>query len=443
MRFFLLFFCHLICIATYGQQRLLQSGPMVGYSEMREVMLWVQTKQAAEVKIGYWEKGKPNQKKFTATKTTLASEGYAAHLLADQVVPSKTYDYELYINDQLIQRDYPLSFQSQALWQWRTDPPTFRFALGSCAYVNDSLYDRPGKSYGGDYQIFKAIHQRTPDFKIWLGDNVYYREPDWGTRTGMIYRNTHTRSLEELQPLLGNVHHYAIWDDHDFGPNDADGSFVHKEMALDMFKLFWANLNYGAPEGEGVTGTFVWGDVQFFLLDDRYFRTANRNEAVTPQMMGKTQIDWLVNALAYSKASFKVVALGNQVLNPAGKYEGLINFKEEYDYLLQQITKAQIEGVLFISGDRHHTELTALMQADFYPLYDLTVSPLTSGAGNPKNENNTLRVANTLVAERNFAIVEVSGKLGERILTIQIYDKNNQLKWSKQISQQSLQLKKK
>ncbi|MGD1843278.1 MAG: alkaline phosphatase family protein, partial [Thermonemataceae bacterium] len=154
-------------------------------------------------------------------------------------------------------------------------------------------------------------------------------------------------------------------------------------------------------------------------------------------------IDWLVNALAYSKASFKVVALGNQVLNPAGKYEGLINFKEEYDYLLQQITKAQIEGVLFISGDRHHTELTALMQADFYPLYDLTVSPLTSGAGNPKNENNTLRVANTLVAERNFAIVEVSGKLGERILTIQIYDKNNQLKWSKQISQQSLQLKKK
>ncbi len=46
--FSLMFFC-----ALYGLAQI-QSGPMVGYSEMREVLLWVQTKQAAKVKFMYW-----------------------------------------------------------------------------------------------------------------------------------------------------------------------------------------------------------------------------------------------------------------------------------------------------------------------------------------------------------------------------------------------------
>jgi alkaline phosphatase D len=111
---------------------------------------------------------------------------------------------------------------------------------------------------------------------MWGGDNFYYREPDWNTRTGMIHRNTHSRSIPEIQPLLGSVHHYAIWDDHDYGPNDADRSFWNKNMSLEMFKLFWANPNY-IFENEACTGTFQWNDVQFFMVDNRWFRTPNDN----------------------------------------------------------------------------------------------------------------------------------------------------------------------
>jgi hypothetical protein len=39
---FILFF--LVASALHAQSSLLQSGPMLGYSEMREVLLWVQTK---------------------------------------------------------------------------------------------------------------------------------------------------------------------------------------------------------------------------------------------------------------------------------------------------------------------------------------------------------------------------------------------------------------
>jgi alkaline phosphatase D len=54
--------------------------------------------------------------------------------------------------------------------------------------------------YGGDYAIFEAIYETRPDAFIWLGDNVYYREPDWTSRTGMIHRWTH----DSFHPTLAS-----------------------------------------------------------------------------------------------------------------------------------------------------------------------------------------------------------------------------------------------
>ena len=212
---------------------LLQAGPMVGYSEMREVMLWVQTTRPATAQIEYWETDKPAVKWRTAPVVTRAADSYAAHLLADQVEPGRRYTYALYLNGQRVPVAYPLTFQSQALWQWRADPPDFRFALGSCTYVNEPVYDRPGRAYGGEYGIFTSIAQQKPDFMLWLGDNTYLREADWNTRTGIRRRFTHSRAVPELQPLLGSAHHYAIWDDHDYGPNDSDRSFAYKDLSLE------------------------------------------------------------------------------------------------------------------------------------------------------------------------------------------------------------------
>ena len=113
-------------------------------------------------------------------------------------------------------RPYKLRFQTLKLWQHREEPPPFRVALGSCAFVNEAPYDRPGRGYGNDYEIFMSINDRRPDIMLWLGDNTYLREPDWNTRTGVLNRYTHTRSLPQMQPLLAASHNYAIWDDHDF-----------------------------------------------------------------------------------------------------------------------------------------------------------------------------------------------------------------------------------
>lgn len=422
-----------------AQSTLLQSGPMVGYSDMKEVALWVQTTQEAKVKIMYWKKDAPQKKFSTEEISTIRDKAFTATLKADKVLPGKKYTYELYINGKNVKRPYALEFQSQTLWQWRNDPPEFTFATGSCAYINEPEFDRPGKPYGGEYEIFTAIHQQKPDFMLWLGDNTYLREADWNSRSGIMHRYTHTRSTTELQPLLGSVHHYALWDDHDYGPNNADRSFWNKDITLEAFKLFWPNPNYALGDKAGITGTFQWNDIQFFLLDDRYFKTPNQNFISSERtLLGKQQLQWLIDALISSDAPFKIIAIGGQVLNPAKLDDSYTFYQEEKDFLLKTIQDAKIPGVVFLDGDRHHTSLTKLERPGTYPLYDITISPLTAGVYTPKADENALMVPGTLVAERNFALITVKGPRKDRTLTIRVLNTKGKELWTKELKASEL-----
>ncbi|MEM9077326.1 MAG: alkaline phosphatase D family protein [Bacteroidota bacterium] len=423
-------------------QDLVQSGPMVGYSTMREVLLWVQTTSSAEIYFEYFEKDNTNERFKTEKYATQSEDGFVAKLIANQIMPGKTYGYELFVNGEKIQRDYPMEFQSQELWQWRTDPPEVSFAIGSCNYVNEAPLDRPGKPYGSEFEIFESIHQKRPDFMLWLGDNTYLREADWNSRTGILHRYTHTRSLPQMQALLASTHHYAIWDDHDFGPNNANSSFWEKKTTSEIFKLFWGNPNYDVIEKGGITGTFQWADLQFFLLDNRYYRTSNENYTGKREILGKVQIDWLINALSSSNAPFKFIAIGGQVLSSEADYENYATFPEERRYLLDKIREAKIEGVVFLDGDRHHTVLSRMQESeDVYPIYDLTCSSLTAGSNNNKELLNMYRLEETVVGKHNFGILSVSGPRTDRNLKIQIMDKDGRELWSKDIKAQDLTYK--
>jgi alkaline phosphatase D len=431
--FFPFLLCLLLVFACQAQDRFLKAGPMVGYSEMKEVALWVQTTREATVHFTYWDQQNPQTIFRTARVRTSPDQAFAATLVADQVVPGKKYAYALYLNNRRVNRPYPLAFQTQELWQWRKEPPDFKFVIGSCAYVNEEPYDRPGKPYGSNYHIFSTIATQKPDFMLWLGDNTYLREVDWNTREGIMHRYTHSRALPELQPLLGSVHHYAVWDDHDYGPNDSDRSFWNKEITLEAFKLFWANPNYGAGRG-GITGTFFWNDAQFFLLDNRYFRSPN-GRIGEGTILGEEQMRWLIDALTFSKAPFKFIVIGGQVINPAKVHENYSNYEKERAELLDKITEAKIEGVVFLNGDRHHSELTRLDRPGTYPLYDLTVSPLTAGTASDlaREEPNGLRVPGTFVNEHNFGLLEITGPRTDRVLQITLHNHEGKPLWQKQI----------
>lgn len=422
-----------VSAAALAQESPLRAGPMVGYAEMREVLLWAQTAGPATVQFRYWEEERSDRTWTTAEILTEAATAFIARSIADSVQPGRRYGYEVLVDGQPIPRPYPLRFQSRALWHWRGEPPPFRLALGSCFYVNEPVYDRPGEPYGGGYEILGAIHDERPDAMVWLGDDVYLREADWYTRTGILHRYGHTRALPELQPLLASTHHYATWDDHDYGPNDSNRSFAGKALSREAFDLFWGNPPFTVEGLGGVTNTFEWSDVQVFLLDDRWDRSPNRRRETGDRVyLGERQLEWVIDALASSRAMFKIVAVGGQVLNPLATFENYANYPGERAELLEAIEREGIEGVLFVSGDRHFTELTRLDRPGTYPLYDLTVSPLTASAVD-RVESNPARVEGTLVNRRNFAILEFTGPRQDRRLRITVHDSDGSPLWRRDI----------
>jgi alkaline phosphatase D len=409
---------------------------MVGYSEMKEVLLWVQTTKAASVRFAYWEKGMQDEKFYTDNVITKEETALTAKLLANKVEPGKVYEYQLLINTIPVELPYETSFRSQELWQWRTDPPAIRFATGSCAYINEEKYDRPGNPYGGGYQIFNSIHEKDPDFMIWLGDNFYLREADWNTRTGILHRFTHGRSVPAMQSLLGSVHHYAIWDDHDYGPNNSDRGFWNKNTTLEAFELFWANPSFGIGDMKGAITCFEWGDLDFFLLDNRYYRSPDNLKSDSKTILGENQLQWLFDGLASSYAPYKFVVLGGQFLNTKAEHETYSNygFDQERQQIIDFIHEQNIEGVIFLTGDRHFTELSMLAEDGEPAIYDLTTSPLTSGPySNASAEGNNLHVEGTLVTERNFSIINVTGPREEREILIEVFDSDGELKWEYRI----------
>ncbi len=435
------FLAVLICgLSYFSYAAELTSGPMLGYASAREAAIWLQSDRPVSATLSYWPLSQPDLKRHSPNLVTKAEHANAITLIATDLAPGTDYGYEILLDDQPQTARHNQIFTTQTLWRWRDDPPAFRFALGSCAYINDHPYDRPGNPYGGDYKIFESIADQQPDFMLWLGDNVYYRETDWDARSSMYGRYSHTRRLPELQRLLSVAHHYAIWDDHDYGPDNSDRSFFLREQAVAVFNDFWANPVTNASGAGGITSYFEWHDVGFFMLDNRYFRQANYRVSGQRTVLGNQQIDWLVNALKNSSASFKFIAIGGQFISSAEVFENYAHVAPgERRLLLDLIAAEHIPGVIFLSGDRHHSSLHKMTRPNLYPLHDWTVSPLTASTYEPAIGEGQYRVPDSVYTKRNFGIAEVSGPFNDRKLKLNLHDVDGKQVWSTEIKQVDLQ----
>lgn len=403
---------------TAPNNEILRSGPMLGYAEMREAVVWVQLHGKARL----WARYKATDAsayRYTDTLQTQEESAYTAKLYFKELDAGTTYQYDLIAGGKVLERPYPTTFTTASNWAYRRDPPAFSMALGSCTYINEKEYDRPGKPYGGGYSIFESIAAAQPDAMLWLGDNIYLRPGDWWTRSGYLARYSHTRALPEMQKLLATCNHYAIWDDHDFGPNNSSGSWIHRDWALESFKLFWPNPSYGYADLPGITTAFRYRGIDFFLMDNRYHRTEEHAQA-PEHIWGRKQTDRLVDLLLQSNAPYKFVATGGQFLNSAQKYENHINFERERQYLIRRIEEEDIEGVVFLSGDRHHSEVMHYPMPGGNDLYEFTVSPLTSGPAQPE-ELNQWQIEGSLIEQRNYALLQVSGPYEARKVRIVFY----------------------
>ncbi len=161
---------------------------------------------------------------------------------------------------------------------------------------------------------------------------------------------------------------------------------------------------------------------------------ANELDKRDKVFFGKAQLQWLKDSLLGSNATFKIIVVGNQVTNKMHGNESLYAFGHEYDKLMNFLKREGVPGVIFVSGDRHFTELLKTERGRDYPLYEFTSSPLSSGTYNTLNESeefdNPQRVEGSLVFEdQNFGMIRVSGKENNRKLILQTFGSDGSKLW--------------
>ncbi len=257
-------------------------------------------------------------------------------------------------------------------------------------------------SCGQEYQplsIFNNVIQHDPDLFIFLGDNIYgdtYSMDTLKKKYQQLGNKESYRNLKKRIPII------ATWDDHDYGWNDIGKSYPYKEESKEIFLDFFDEPKSSSRRNhKGIYHSYTYDygahKLQVILLDGRTFRddlvpyngefdndkrySYYRKDYAphtkpSPTLLGEEQWRWLENELKIP-ADIRIIGSGIQFGIEWNGYEAWANFPNERQRMLDLIKKTKANGVLFISGDVHYSEISRL-QTDFYPIYDFTSSGLSS-----------------------------------------------------------------
>jgi alkaline phosphatase D len=411
---------------------------MHGYADYASALIWIQTDAPGAVEVLWRMEGDADAHR--ATLDARAAENNIVLARLTGLLPGKQVSYAVAGDGE--RREGVL--RAQPRWTRPADAQDIAIAIGSCFFLADANPVWGSQNYGGGYEILDAIAAKKPDVMVWMGDNLYFQPQDELDPASMASRYRRQRTLPALKTLLTAASHIAIWDDHDYGPNDADLSYTMKGDALTLFRRYWANPSYGLPETPGIFGRARFGDVDIFLLDDRYYRSANKLlDGPDKTMFGAKQLEWLKNALVYSSAPLKLVVNGSQMWNRVNRFEGWNNYSAEQRAFADWLLAQRVEGLIFLSGDRHFTELLKIERIGGYPLLEFTSSPLTSGTFDPPGEkDNPDVVQDTYVVKRQFGMIRVTGPGNDRAIALESYDQKGELQWRHEIRARDLRFAK-
>lgn len=431
-----LFSCAFSGATTPTLNAALQSGPMLGPVDMREATVWVQTKAPAAVRIVYNEEDVSANRHWTVPVHTTTASGLTAHLTLSAVEPGRTYLYDVEVDGTLLGK--PRRLTTPAFYHDRSPPPDLRIAVGGAHYAVEEGFEPPYQILGGGYEIFTTISETEPDMMLWLGNTAHLRPSDWASKGGYLKRFTTARSVPQLQPLLAAVPHYATWSEADYGVAGAGRAYSFRPHAEASFKAFWPQPVEISALG-GIVTRFRRADVDFFMLDVRSFRNDLPSSTELPQILGAEQIEWLRQELRRSTATFKIIAAGAPILNPASSPSNLSFVNREKTRFLEMLREERIPGLIFLSGGKYYGELTRLVHANSYNLFDLTVGPLTANPRVNEDELNFFRMPGTSTFDRHFALLDVTGPEEDRQITFRVISIDGTELWNRTLNASQLQ----
>ena len=166
--------------------------------------------------------------------------------------------------------------------------------------------------------------------------------------------------------------------------------------------------------------------------------TATGIKAMTGAMFGPAQIEWLKKSLASSRATFKLVCNGSQLLSEDenGHHSGWHNYRSERELFLAWLAKEKIPGLLFLSGDRHNTQVFRLKQDGAPTVYEFSCSPFTSRLSklSKKDRANPRFVEGLGVEKHNFGTLEFTGTGSSRRIVASCFDADGKQLWQRMLA---------
>ncbi|WP_102798643.1 alkaline phosphatase D family protein [Bowmanella denitrificans] len=263
-----------------------------------------------------------------------------------------------------------------------------KILFGSCA-----KQDKP-------IPILNAINAEQADLFMFLGDNIYGDTEDMAllaAKYQQLGNNPGFKQLRANTPLI------AIWDDHDYGENDAGREYPMKEASRRIMLDFWQepmdSPRRRQPDGIYTSYTYGQGQqiIRVIMPDLRWNRAAlphvsedvyeskrkpanmgpyQPNQENSASMLGEHQWQWLEQELK-KPAAIRIIASSLQLLPEFTGWEAWANFPADRNRLLRLIRTAKLNGVMIVSGDTHWGELSLVEQDLDYPLWEITSSGLT------------------------------------------------------------------
>jgi len=289
------------------------------------------------------------------------------------------------------------------------------------------------------YPIFDTIRGQRPDFFIFLGDTIYAdgvclsppNEPGSNAIATTLpeYRAKHDyqRGAPALRRFLESVPVYVTWDDHEVKNNFAGPFETQMAAGRQAFREYWP-IHTNVSDPHRLYRTIRYGaDLEMFLLDTRQYRSRNADpDGPAKTMLGAAQLQWLLEGLAASTATWKVVVTSVPLSVPKGGgsavpgYDGWAGgsdgtgFERERQVIVEGILEKRLSNVVFLGGDIHWVQANVYdPNRDGTPdFYEFISGPLSAKPGRLTAPSPTLHPT-TLINEEgydNFGLVRVTNQ---------------------------------
>jgi alkaline phosphatase D len=401
MKTILLFLLALALAEMRGQtsDAYLALGPMIGHTGPQDTRIWAKASGAARLAVRIGTTPDLMESRLVEGPMLRADSDFMGHVLVEGLQPVTTYHYTVLLDGKpAMLRPYPSFTTAPEIGA----PGKTRIAFSSCV----------GRAGMMSAAIWAEMSARTRfDVLLMLGDNTYADSTAPEVQRRHYYDH---RSVLGYAEITRRVPTYAIWDDHDYGPNDSDGTAKGKEISLQTFQQFWANPAYGLPEHPGVYFKLSRGDIDFFMLDNRYHRSPNRApDDGTKTMLGRPQVDWLKRELLASKAKVKFIASGSE-WELFSHVDSWTSFARERDEILAFLREHDFPGVILLSGDRHFTGAYQIGGR----FIEVTSGPLGSTTTNGVNKPDMFL---NLVEGKMCSVFEVDTSGAEPQIALEVY----------------------